>query len=61
MWLACNFSLEHSYLIQQTGDEKPQTYQVAVVILIEHQILATYLQRNVSQPEEKINNTTLGV
>ena len=61
MWLAGNFSLEHSCLIQQTGDEKPQTYQVAVVILIEHQILATYLQRCVSQPEGRINNTTLGV
>ena len=61
MWLAGNFSLEHSCLIQQTGDEKPQTYQVAVVILIEHQILATYLQRNVSEPEQRINNTTLGV
>ena len=33
-------------IIQQTGNENTQTYQVEVVILTEHQILETYLQGN---------------
>ena len=28
MWLACNFSLQHLYITQQTGNENTQTYQV---------------------------------
>ena len=36
-------------------------YQVEVVILIWHQILATNLQRNVLQQEGRINNQILGV
>ena len=33
-WLTCDFSLQYSYIIQQTGDEKTETYQVEVVIMI---------------------------
>ena len=33
-WLPCNFSLQHPYIIQQTGNENTQTYQVKVLILI---------------------------
>ena len=33
-WLTCNFSLQQPYIIQQTGDENTQTYQVEVAILI---------------------------
>ena len=40
-WFTCNFSLQYSSTIQQTGIESTQMYQVEVVILIEHQILAT--------------------
>ena len=36
----CNFSLQYPYVIQQTGSEITQTYQV-LDILIEHQILVT--------------------
>ena len=36
-------------------------YQVEDVIMIEHQILATNLQRNVLQQEGRINNQILGV
>ena len=44
-WLAYNLSLWYPHLMQQTGHEKTQTYQVEVVILIQ-QILITNLQRN---------------
>ena len=47
LWLTCDFSLYYPYIIQQTRNENTQTYQVEVVILIEHQILVTYLQGNV--------------
>ena len=33
-WLTWNFSLDYPYIIQQTGNENIQTYQVEVVILI---------------------------
>ena len=33
--------------MQQTGDENIQTYQVEVVVLIQHQILVTDSQGNV--------------
>ena len=36
-----------SSIIQQTGSEKTQTYQVQDIILIKHQILVTNLQQNV--------------
>ena len=32
-WLTCNFSLWYSGIIQQTGHEKTQTYQVEVVTM----------------------------
>ena len=35
------------YIIQQTGNENTQTYQVDAVILIQYQILITNLQGNV--------------
>ena len=40
-WLICSFSLQYSYINQQISIESTQTYQVEVVILISHQILAT--------------------
>ena len=47
--------------IQQTRNENTQTYQVEVVILIEHQILVTYLQGNVQQLEGRTDNQIMGV
>ena len=35
------------HVIQQIGNENTQTYQVEVIILIQHQILVTNLQGNV--------------
>ena len=35
-WLICKFSLKYPYFIHQTGDDNTQTYQVEVVILIQH-------------------------
>ena len=35
----CNFSLSYPYIIQLKGNENSQTYQVEVVVLIQHQIL----------------------
>ena len=35
------------YIIQQTGNENVQSYQVEAAILIEHQVLITNLQGNV--------------
>ena len=32
-WLTCNFSLEYPFIIQQTGNEKTQSYQVQVANL----------------------------
>lgn len=46
-WLACNFSPENPYIIQQTGNENTQNYHVQVVTLIEPQILLTHLRENV--------------
>ena len=46
-WLTCSFPLEYPYIIQQTGNENIQTYQVKVFILVWHQILATTPQGNV--------------
>ena len=34
MWLACKFSLKYLYIVQQTGNDNTQSYQVEVVILI---------------------------
>ena len=33
-WLICNFSLYHLFIIQQTGNENTQTYQIEVVLLM---------------------------
>ena len=33
-WLKSNFSLQYPYIIQETGNENAQTYQVEVVVLI---------------------------
>ena len=46
-WLTSNFSQQYPCTIQQTGNENTQMYQVKVVILIQRQILVTYLQGNV--------------
>ena len=35
----CNLSLQYPYIIQQTGNENIQTYQVEVVAMIQHQIM----------------------
>ena len=40
-------SLIYLYTIQQMVNENTQTYQVEVVIFIQHQILITNLQGNV--------------
>ena len=45
-WLTSNFSLQYPYIIQQTGSENTPTYQVEVVVLIQHQILVTNLNGN---------------
>ena len=37
----------YPYIIQQTGSEITEIYQVQDIILIEHQILVTNLQGNV--------------
>ena len=37
----------YPYIIQQTGSEITQIYQVQDIILIEHQILVTNFQGNV--------------
>ena len=44
MWLTCNFSLWFSHIIQQTGIENTQTYQVEVAYLIWHQIIVINLR-----------------
>ena len=31
-WLRCNFSLQYPYIIQQTGNENAQSYQIKIVI-----------------------------
>ena len=41
-----NFSQQYPYIIQQTGNENTPTYQVEVVVLIQHQILVTNLNGN---------------
>ena len=33
-WRTCNFSLQYPFIIQQTGDETTQIYQVEVVTYI---------------------------
>ena len=33
-WLISNFSQQYPYIIQETGNENTQTYQVEVVVLI---------------------------
>ena len=33
-WLPSNLSLQYPYIIQQTGNENTQTYQVEIVVLI---------------------------
>ena len=45
-WLTCNFSLWYLYVIQDTGDENTQRYQLEVVNLIKYQILKTDFQGN---------------
>ena len=55
-WFTCNFSLQYPSTIQQIGNESIQMYQVKFVILIQHQILATNLQGNMLQLEERIEN-----
>ena len=44
--LKSNFSQKYPYIIQQTGKENTPTYQVKVVVLIQHQILVTNLNGN---------------
>ena len=46
-WSTCSFSQEYPYIIQQTGSENTQTYQVQDIILMKHQFLITNLQGNV--------------
>ena len=41
-----NFSQQYPYIIQQTGKENTPTYQVEVVVLIQHQILVANLNGN---------------
>ena len=48
-------------MIQQTGNENIQSSQVEVVVLIQHQILITYLQGNVWQLEGRINIQISGI
>ena len=48
------FSLQYPYIIQQTGNENIQTYQLEA-ILIYHQVLITNLQGNVQQLGGRIN------
>ena len=47
LWLTSNFSLRYPYVIQLTGNENTQTYQVEVIIMMQHKILVTNLQGNV--------------
>ena len=49
------------HLIQQTGDETTQIYQVEVVTYIKHQILLTDSQWKVWPLERRINSQILGV
>lgn len=51
-WLTYSFSLQYPYIIQQTGTESNQIYQVEVVVLIKHQNLVTYLQGSVGATGE---------
>ena len=51
-WLIYSFSLQYPHIIQQTGTESNQTYQVEVVVLIKHQNLVTYLQGSVGATGE---------
>ena len=44
--LKSNFSQKYPYIIQQTGKENTPTYQVEVVVLIQHQILVANLNGN---------------
>ena len=60
-WSTCRFSLKYPYIIQQTGSENTQTYQVQDIILMKHQFLITNLQGNVLQLKGRINNQILGV
>ena len=46
-WLTCNFSLTYPYIIKQKGNENTQTYQLDIIIWIEHQVLVNNLQWNV--------------
>ena len=46
-WLTCNFFLHYPYIIQKTGDENTESYQVEIIILLKHQILPTNSQGNV--------------
>ena len=48
-------------MIQQTGNENIQSSQVEVVVLIQHQILITYLQGNEWQLEGRINIQISGI
>ena len=42
------------HIIQETGDENIETYQVEAAILISHQVLITNLQGNVWQLEGEL-------
>ena len=59
--MGCNFSLKYPYIILHTGNKNTQTNQAEVVILIQHQILATNLQEDVLQLEGRINNQIWGL
>ena len=41
MWLTCNLSLKHPYIIQQTLYKNTQINQAEDVTLLPHQILIT--------------------
>ena len=54
-WLKQNSPSKNSHIIQQTGNENTQTYQVEVVTLIYH-ILITNLKGNVEKQEGRIDD-----
>ena len=48
-------------MVQQTGKENTQTYQVELVIVIVNQIVVTNLKGNMQQQEGRVNHQILGV
>ena len=60
-WPTCNFSQKYPYIIQVTGHENTQNYQVDFVILIYWQIVMTYLQTNCIATGGRFKNKIIGV